>query len=333
MNRLLVTILTVVIGAGLLSASAGAQDPVGNLRISIAISGGASKGAYEAGLNWAILKLARESENLPSPSGGQLRPVELASIAGASAGGINSILSGLTWCSLPEAEGGLASRIDSNVFRDTWLRVDINALLPPWPDSEIYLPDDALFSRRDYLDSAADLREQWHKKAYRVGCRVPLGVTVTRVEPQELTIGGIEVKNQRFYIPFELRVQQDGTVAYSFDPAEYPGLYDPAMILMPRPRNEPEFSISDENIIKAAVTTSAFPTAFGRTRLQFCRLELLSDSISQEPRSEQSDTDLVCPDGYILDETEFADGGLFDNLPLGLARILAEAHIGASKNP
>ena len=333
MNRLLVTLLTVVTGAGLLSASASAQDPVGNLRISIAISGGASKGAYEAGLNWAALKLARESENLSSPSGGQLRPVELASIAGASAGGINSILSGLIWCSLPEAEGGIASRIDSNVFRDSWLRVDINALLPPQPDSEIYLPDDAVFSRRDYLDSAADLQEKWHRKAYRVGCRVPLGVTVTRVEPQELTIGGIEVKNQRFYIPFELQVQEDGTVAYFFDPAEYPGLFDPAMILMPRPRNEPEFSISDENIIKAAVTTSAFPNAFGRVRLQFCRLQLQSDSISQEPGSEQSDTDMVCPDGYLLDEAEFADGGLFDNLPLGLARILAESNIRASKNP
>ena len=160
-----------------------------------------------------------------------------------------------------------------------------------------------------------------------------MGVTVTRVDPLELMVGEIEVKNQRFYIPFELRVQDDGTVAYFFDPADYPGPFDPAMIIMPRPRNAPEFSIPDESVIKAAVATSAFPTAFGRTRFQYCRLEMQAASVPLQPRSEQSSSNLLCPDGYQLDEAEFADGGLFDNLPIGLARTLAESNIRASENP
>ena len=322
----------VVIGVVLLSGNLSAREPADYQRFSIAISGGASKGAYEAGLNWTILKLIRESENLHTLGGGQIRPLQIASITGASAGGVNTILSGLTWCSLAEAEGGLTSRIDNNLFRDIWLRVDINALLPPSPDSEIYLPDDALLSRRDYFAAAGDLAEQWRKSAYRKGCRVPLGVTVTRVEPLDLVVDNIEVENQRFYIPFELRVREDGTIAYFFDPADYPSLSDPAMILMPHPRSAPEFSIPDKSVIEAAVATSAFPTAFGRRRFQYCHLVVRRGATSPESPAEQSDNDLVCPKGYELDEAEFADGGLFDNLPVGLARTLAELNINASKN-
>ncbi len=334
MNRLPGILMAIVIGANLMPGIVSAEEPIERQRVSIAISGGASKGAYEAGLNWAILKLIRESEDLHTLSGGQIRPLELTSVAGASAGGINSILSGLTWCSRPETQGGLASRIDKNVFRDTWLRLDINALLPPQPDSNIYLPDDALLSRRDYFASARDLLDQWNKPAYRSGCKVPLGVTVTRVEPLTLMVDDIEIQNQRFYIPFELRVQKDGTVKYFFDPSDYPRLSgDPAMILMPRPRKAPEFSIPDNSIIEVAAATSAFPAAFGRRRLQYCRLEVRRGDTPPESPSKQSDSDLVCPIGYELDEAVFADGGLFDNLPVGLARTLSEFNFRALKSP
>jgi len=334
MNRIPRTLIAIVMGIQLMSGIVSAEQPVGHQRVSIAISGGASKGAYEAGLNWAVLKLIRESEDLHTLSGGRIRPIELSSIAGASAGGINSILSGLIWCSRPETEGGIASRIDNNVFRDAWLRLDINALLPPRPDSRIYLADDALLSRRDYFDTADDLMEQWSKPAYRSGCKVPLGVTVTRVEPMTLVVEDIEVQNQRFFIPFELRVQKDGSVAYFFDPSDYPRLSgDPAMILMPHPRNAPEFSIPDKSIIEVAVATSAFPAAFGRRRLQYCRLEVRRGDTPPESSSKQSDSDLVCPTGYELDEAVFADGGLFDNLPVGLARTLAELNFRALKSP
>jgi predicted acylesterase/phospholipase RssA len=310
-----------------------AAEALPSQRLSFAISGGASKGAYEAGINWAGLKLVRNTEKLNTLSGGRFRPMEVASVAGASAGGVNTILTGLSWCTRSEAEGGIPNRIDDNVFYNTWLRLDINALLPPKPDSETYLPDDALFSRKDYFDSADDLRRLWRTPAFRPGCNVPMGVTVTRVEPQELMVGDIEVKNQRFYIPFELRVKEDGSVGYFFDPADYPQISDPAMILMPRPRSAPEFSISDEYIIEAAATTSAFPTGFGRRRLQYCRLVVRSGATQSDSDAEQSETDLVCPKGYRLDEAEFADGGLFDNLPIGLARTLAESHIRALKDP
>jgi hypothetical protein len=321
---------------GVVSGNLFAEQHDESQRFSIAISGGASKGAYEAGLNWALLKLVREIVGLETFRGGEIRPLEVASVAGASAGGVNTILTGLAWCTRPESDGGIANFIDDNVFRDIWLTLDINALLPPKADSDSYLPDDALLSRKEYFNAARDLSKRWQQPAYRIGCKVPMGVTVTRVHPQELMVGDLEVQNQRFFIPFELRVMEDGSVAYFFDPADYPTLSDPAMILMPRPRSAPPFSISNDRIIEAAVATSAFPTAFGRRRLQYCRLQVRQASADSEPQpteDEQSDADLVCPPGYELDEAEFADGGLFDNLPIGLARTLAEGNIRASENP
>lgn len=87
-------------------------------RISVAISGGASKGAYEAGLNWGLIKLMREAHKIDAKLIGQLNVMEATSFSGASASGINTLLSGLGWCSLPESEDGLSNSIDSNIFRD-----------------------------------------------------------------------------------------------------------------------------------------------------------------------------------------------------------------------
>ena len=191
-------------------------------RFSIAISGGAGKGAYEAGLNWGLLKILQNIDHIDESLTGQPHELDAASFAGASAGGINTLLSGLTWCSLPEAEGGLDNTIESNIFRDVWLIPDVNRLLPPTADSEFYSPDDALLSRHDLLQAARTLRERWNQPGFRTGCSIPLGVTVTRVIPEAFKIGDVEVRNQRLFIPFVVRTQSDGTLGFYFDPGDFP---------------------------------------------------------------------------------------------------------------
>ena len=316
----------IIMGLSLLTGNSEAGSETEHARVSIAISGGASKGAYEAGLNWSAIKILREAPDLVTLTGGQSFPIEMVSITGASAGGINTLLSGLSWCSRDEKDGGLSNRIDANLFRDIWLRIDINTLLPRDADSPIYLPDDAVLSRKDFLEAATELSTKWSKPSFRKDCRVPLGVTVTKIEPEVLSVGEVEVQNQRFYIPFELRVTDDSSIKFFFDPADYPKVADPSMILMPAAHDTQPFFIDNQHIIDAAFTTSAFPMAFGRKRLQYCRL---LQQISAEPpllelASTKADTSLLCPDGYELAEAEFADGGLFDNLPIGVARTLAE---------
>lgn len=193
-----------------------------------------------------------------------------------------------------------------------------------------------MLSRKDFLDAATELRDQWTNPVFRQGCRIPLGVTVTRIEPDILNVGNVEVQNQRYYLPFELRVTADNNIKFFFDPSDYPKLSDPAMILMPRTQNEPAFSIDNQHIVNAAFTTSAFPMAFGRKRLQYCSLMAQDITGKKEPQEQTTtikDTDLVCPNGYQLAEAEFADGGLFDNLPIGVARTLAEFNKRAQDDP
>lgn len=322
-----------------LSCPLSAADDTYPNRFALAISGGASKGAYEAGLIWGLVEVLRQVQNTENGVlGGEPRPIEIASIAGTSAGGINTLLAAMAWSVRPERDGGFANRIDNNIFRDVWLTPDVNRLLPIDPDSPQYLPDDAMLSRRDLVAVARKLSEKWRRPGtFRAGLRLPMGVTVTRVQPDTLYVNGVAVSNQRFYIPFEMRTQADGSAVFFFDPHDYPALSDPAMIPMPWQSGDAPYTVSDQQVQDALMTTSAFPIGFGRKRLQYCRRTVIATDTtnaagytgtkgSGEPAG-------VCPEGYELTEAEFADGGLFDNLPIGLARTLAESSALHKKKP
>jgi len=308
-------------------------------RYSFAISGGASKGAYEAGLIWGMIEVARQLKNTGDWSlGGERRPIEIESIAGTSAGGINTLLSAMAWSVNLEDEGGFTNRIDDNIFRDVWLTPDVNRLLPLEADSPQYLPDDAVLSRKDLVAVARDLRKKWRQPGtFQQGMRLPLGVTATRVEPDTMYVSGVAVNNQRFFIPFEMQTDKDGSAQFVFQPEDYPLLIDPAMILLPWPSDGSPFIISDQQIEDILLTTSAFPVGFGRKRLQYCRKSYLPEKADSDPDSDMKSEvpikkELMCPDGYELMEAEFADGGLFDNLPIGLARKLSESGRATKKH-
>lgn len=316
---------------------AAAVDPN---RISLAISGGASMGAYEAGLIWGVIEILRTVDKTGSWSlGGEPRPIEISSIAGTSAGGINTLLAAMAWSVKPEGEGGFPNNISENIFRDVWMSTDVNRLMPPDADSLQYLPDDALLSRRNLVKVARGLRKKWQTPgSFRAGLRIPLGVTVTRVRPDTMITSGVSVNNQRFYIPFEMRIRKDGGAEFSFNPDDYLTYADPAMILMPRPSDGIPFSISDQQVEDALLATSAFPVGFGRKRLSYCRKKApVTDAQTTEkqpgPEPKAGVEDLLCPVGYELSEAEFSDGGLFDNLPVGLARLLSESSKVHKKKP
>ncbi|WP_455207244.1 patatin-like phospholipase family protein [Kaarinaea lacus] len=310
-------------------------DDASNQRVSIAISGGASKGAYEAGLNWAIVHILRYETENDTALKGKFRPFEAASMAGASAGGINAIMSAMAWCLRPEAEKGIASTLNDNIFRNLWLEHDINTLLPASAKSQYYARDDAVLARKSLLESAEALRSLWESPVFRKDCRVPIGVTVTRVEPEKMAVGDIGVKNQRFTFPFEFRTHDDGTAGFYFDPKDYPLLLDYSMVLIPHDTGKPEFQIDNQRIIDVVMTSAAFPVAFGRKRLPYCRIAATYETGTDAAKDDSAtrDGELICPEGYELSEAEFADGGLFDNLPIGLARTLAEENKRSSENP
>jgi len=304
-------------------------------RFSFAISGGASKGAYEAGLNWALIKLISGLGKDRPALQGRYRPSEISSVAGASAGGINTLLAGMMYCSRDEKDGGLPNNIENNIFRTAWFMPDINDLLPPTPDSEIYRKDDAVLARKSMLAASEYLRELWNTPAFRKDCRVPLGITVTRVEPEVMYIGEVEVQNQRFSIPFEFKTHTDGTGKFSFKPRDYQFEDDYSIIILPTQDVHRDAFIKDEDILNAIQASSAFPVAFGRRQLDYCRIKTYYGDEETTGYDETTETseDLKCPDGYELARAEFADGGLFDNLPLGLARKLAEQSVTGKYHP
>lgn len=321
-------LLLLAIAALALSSVAGSEEETRDF--SIAISGGASKGAYEGGLTWASLKIVQIGASGITSS--QPRLPNVRSIAGTSAGGINTLLAGMAWCVNEESEGGFPNGLDSNIFRDTWLVPDINNLLPPAPTSPPYLPDDAAMSRQAFVAIVQELQTKWERPStFRAGCSVPLGVTVTRTTPAKLLVGEIEVMNQRFYVPFELHTQEDGSGVFSFNPEDYPLIRDPTLLTLPWTTSAREYSVSGEQIVNSVFATSAYPTGLGRRRITYCQLEQFTNEKPAEtiPGIE----DLRCPAGYELAESEFADGGLFDNLPLGLARLLAEERAGGGAQP
>ncbi|MFV1984603.1 MAG: patatin-like phospholipase family protein [Thiohalomonadales bacterium] len=332
MNRFLAYLISTVLLFFSCTTVFSSTDQQKARRFSIAISGGASKGAYEAGLNWGLLKILQNLKKIDSSDIGDTRIFNAASFSGASAGSINTLLSALTWCSLPESENGLPNSIDSNIFRDVWLLPDVNRLLPATADSKYYSSNDALLSRYDLLQASEKLRKRWSKPSFRTGCRIPLGVSVTRVIPDELNVDNIMVRNQRMFIPFEARTNKDGSMGFKFDPGDYPALSDPSMILLPHLINSPSDSIDAQRINDALLASSAFPGGFGRIRLQYCKLLVNTSTKEIKSATPVIKEKIACPEGYELTEAIFADGGLFDNLPVGLARKLAEQHKDAKKN-
>jgi hypothetical protein len=174
-------------------------------------------------------------------------------------------------------------------------------LLPPQPDSPRYLPDNALLPRKDLVAVSREALKKWNQPGVlRSGVRLPLGVTVTRVRPDAMNLSGVTVLNQRFFIPFEIQTQQDGSAGFFFPINEYPTLVDPAMILMPWTADAQPYSITDQHIEDALMTTSAFPRGFGRKRLQYCRKQTLSGENDATEgaggqMSHAKEGELVCP--------------------------------------
>jgi len=86
------------------------------INFSMVISGGVSLGAYEAGYNWTTIKVLSTIRDKNQ----NLKP-NLSSVAGASAGSINALISTIYWCqkeSIP-----LKNSIDDNLFYDTWVNL------------------------------------------------------------------------------------------------------------------------------------------------------------------------------------------------------------------
>ncbi len=167
------------------------QNERGKLNMSMIISGGVSLGAYEAGYNWAMIKMLSEIRD-----NGKLIEPDLRSVAGASAGSINALLSAMYWCQKESVP--LHNSVDDNLFYETWVNLGIEDLAIEGKDPT---NKNSLFTRRGLEKKGEIIIDHLKKPIFRKGCEVPLGVSVTKVRPIVETISGIKVKNQNFSVP------------------------------------------------------------------------------------------------------------------------------------
>ena len=184
-------------------------------RYVLTISGGISLGAYEAGLNWALvryLKLHAPGARLPGAAIPSAQ-AELVGVTGASAGNINALLTAIAWCQRPEFDK--AETPEANLFWDAWTTIGLEHLFPGPGTDGAYLPDDGIFTRRAFTDIENKLMKVMSDgRRFRPDCRLPVGVTVTRNRLAALELKdsrdpgpGMRINSQRFVVTFEARIR------------------------------------------------------------------------------------------------------------------------------
>ena len=242
--------------------------------VSIVISGGVSLGAYQAGYNWATIRLLHAAHHKSTI----VRP-HLRSVAGASAGSINALLTAMSWCqdeSIP-----YKNSVDDNLFYDTWVDLGLEDLIIEGKDP---VNKSTLFSRKKLQEKADKIIEHLNKPIYRSGCEIPLGISVTKVTPIIEKLQGIQIKNQNFSIPLTLKTDHKKASIHN---KKMPASTDFYLSI-------PEIERKKEKIIDVLFASSAFPGAFQQVKLEY------------DYQGKQ-------------DSDYFIDGATYDNIPLQLS--------------
>jgi len=281
---------------------------------ALTISGGVSLGSYEAGLNWALLEILRSAP----PNAKYGRPT-LAGTTGASAGSINALLTAMTWCRRPD-DG--APDADGNLFAATWLPIGLDTLAPAlerYRKSENKI--DGLLSRRAFDPMLEQLRTSLQRDRFRPGCELTLGLTVTRLVPGRIQVAGLSVDNQRFVIPLLVKVDASGRIHFHsrLVGSHHKELLGNIIYLTAGGDGQRVAAagrageIDAEALLDAVQSSSAFPLAFGPVRLRYW----VDRRQCAEPIGAEQD-------GFVLCQDWFMDGGVFDNIPLGVAMAQLE---------
>ena len=244
-------LLTLYLLFTLFSFSKNIQTHKEPINLSMVISGGVSLGAYEAGYNWAMIKMLsniKHKSKVVSP--------KLRSVTGASAGSINALLTAMYWCQKPQFTKN--NTIDDNLFYSTWVELGLNELIIKGRDPK---NKSTLFSRRALKKSANAILQHLKEPIYEEGCEVPLGFSVTKATPitTEFQNSGIKIQNQHFSIPLTIK-ERDNQLQLAN--REMPPSSDYYISI-------PNMEKDNSKIINVLFASSAFPGAFQQIKLDY----------------------------------------------------------------
>ena len=298
---------------------------------ALTLSGGVSLGSYEAGLNWTLVRLfrARMEEMLL-----RRRP-ELVGVTGASAGSINALLVAALYCETEESAA--RSSVDDNLLRSAWLHVGLDALLPE--DPRAYRPDDAVLASSALEPVVVEVRKALFDGgiAFRPRCRLPMGLTVTRVRPLQQDLGGLRTTSQRAVLPLMFDTDAAGQVHFERQPL--PGALDAtdSRLALADSAEMGRVGVHPEVVLQSLLASAAFPLAFRPRVLCECATDCGPDPEAPEgtcPGPQGTPlTGLSCQAHSVAQGgralkicmRRFVDGGVFDNAPVGLALEQSEA--------
>jgi len=300
---------------------------------ALTLSGGVSLGSYEAGLNWTLVRLFRDDPRLREVL--VRRRPRLVAVTGASAGSINAMLVAALSC---ETDASAArSSIDDNILRSAWLEVGLDSLLPE--DPRAYRPDDAVLASAALEPVVEDVRRALlgGGMSFRPGCRLPVGLTVTRVHPLERDVGGLRVTSQRSVLPLLLDVDGGGRVRFERQPLPAAVDATESRLALADVAEMGRVGVHPEVVLQSLLASAAFPAAFRSRILCECAVDCGTDPEATEgscPGPQTTPlTGLSCHShsaaqggrSLKICMRRFVDGGVFDNAPVGLALEQSEA--------
>ena len=286
------------------------------LNISLSVSGGASLGSYQAGLNWTLINFMKEVNDKPwfiRNFQVEAAPYyNLTGISGSSAGNINSLLSTIEWYKKD------VSKAEESVFWETWINIGFEQLFPYGVKGS--KDHNGGIFHREYFDNYTKdiLFKELSNNIRETDDAIDIGVTLTRLEPAILSIDGSEVKTQRYVTSYTTRpIINDGkrVVTFTLNDAiiynEGTNQNFGQLILPVFSRGEGFLRKRFDEVTEINKASSAIPFFFEPVQIPHYN--------TFENTGEVQNVD-------------FVDGGMFDNRPLDLSIKLYQARYGVPEN-
>ncbi len=233
-----------VLEAEVSSATHFASGQPGRRSLAVAVSGGASLGAYEGGFLYSLIEDLRRM----SPY------VETKVFSGTSAGALNALLSVLQKCADP-----VEHPTDSAFYR-TWMPLSFDRLFDPRAVGPV-----SALSRSAMEEPIQQLEEDFNA-GLDADCDVLLGLTGTRVKPYVVSGAEGRLRLPRMSAHFLLRVEGRG-------PGRPPRVSN---YVGPRDRSLPQLPLDGdgadpfESVVQLILASAAFPFAFAPVSLAHC---------------------------------------------------------------
>jgi hypothetical protein len=274
--------------------------------VLLAVSGGISLGAYQGGVTWGLTQFFRStSEAAFRAKYRTKREFKLMGMTGASAGNINSVFTAVEWC-----RDAARQDPETSLFWRAWTHVGWEQLYPQNPklrDLSVY--HRSYFQDKLYPEVGKRLTEKQR------GCGLPVGIVVTKARPDTVNIEGlIDVPVQRLVSVVELSADSGAQGAFKqpVGLVHNGGLGDQFWLAT----KQPTPIIPSDDVLGLSAASSAFPVAFAQKELSYYPDSLITAA---------GTCPVVAGQCAPATTARFADGGVFDNDPLGFAYDLYRA--------